>query len=72
MRAGSDEERAVIRELFTRVNTCTASALDHMSIGRLVRELYSPREVREGDSGAASDAGSQTGSQTGSHTGHTR
>ena len=68
----SDEERAVISELFTRVNTCTASALDHMSIGRLVRELYSPREVREGDSAAASDAGSQTGSQTGSHTGHTR
>lgn len=42
-----DEERAVIGELFDRVNSCTASALDHMSIGRLVRELYSPQEVRE-------------------------
>ena len=44
-----DRERAAIGELFTRLNHCTADALDRMSIGRLVRELYSPREVRSED-----------------------
>jgi membrane protein len=44
-----DHERAVIGDLFTRVNSCTTEALDRMSIGRLVRELYSPREVRTDD-----------------------
>jgi membrane protein len=45
----NDRERAAIGEIFTNVNVCTAATLDHMSIGRLVRELYSPREVREED-----------------------
>lgn len=44
-----DRERAAIGGIFTSVNECTANALDRMSIGRLVRELYSPREVREED-----------------------
>ncbi|HEX6159052.1 MAG TPA: YhjD/YihY/BrkB family envelope integrity protein [Thermoanaerobaculia bacterium] len=44
-----DLERQAIGELFTRLNACTASALDRMSIGRLVRELYSPRAVRAED-----------------------
>ena len=44
-----DEERAAVAELFARVNTCTASALDHMTVGRLVRELYSPDAVRGDD-----------------------
>jgi membrane protein len=41
-----DRERAAIGELFTNLNNCTAATLDHLTIGRLVRELYSPREVR--------------------------
>jgi membrane protein len=45
-----DRESAAIGALFTNINDCTAAALDRMSIGRLVRELYSPREVRSEDS----------------------
>lgn len=44
-----DRERAAIGQLFNNVNECTAVTLDHMSIGRLVRELYSPRAVRDED-----------------------
>ncbi|HYC58779.1 MAG TPA: YhjD/YihY/BrkB family envelope integrity protein [Thermoanaerobaculia bacterium] len=44
-----DRERAAIGEIFTSVNDCTSAALDRMSIGRLVRDLYSPREVRTED-----------------------
>jgi membrane protein len=44
-----DRERAAIGAIFAGVNACTASTLDRMSVGRLVRELYSPRQVREGD-----------------------
>jgi membrane protein len=44
-----DNERAVIGSLFTTLNSCTRQALDRMSIGRIVRELYSPREVRSED-----------------------
>jgi YihY family inner membrane protein len=44
-----DGERTAIGELFARLNGCTAAALDRMSIGRLVRELYTPREVRAED-----------------------
>jgi membrane protein len=44
-----DREREAVGKLFLTVNQCTTAALDRMSIGRLVRELYSPREVREED-----------------------
>ncbi|HUP60519.1 MAG TPA: YhjD/YihY/BrkB family envelope integrity protein [Thermoanaerobaculia bacterium] len=44
-----DREREAIGALFQRLNSCTAEALDRMSIGRLVRELYAPREVRGED-----------------------
>ena len=44
-----DRERAVVGELFQTLNLCTANALDRMSVGRVVRELYAPREVREED-----------------------
>jgi membrane protein len=44
-----DHERAAVGAMFARLNECTATTLDHMSIGRLVRELYSPREVRSED-----------------------
>ena len=42
-----DRERAVIGRLFQRLNQCTTEALDRMTIGRLVREMYSPHEVRD-------------------------
>jgi membrane protein len=41
-----DRERETIESLFETLNSCTADALDRISIGRLSRELYSPREVR--------------------------
>ncbi len=44
-----DRERAAIGELFQRLNSCTTEALDRMSVGRLVHDLYSPREVRSED-----------------------
>ena len=44
-----DQERAAIGDLFTLLNTCTAEALDRMTIGRLVRELYAPRVARSDD-----------------------
>lgn len=44
-----DSERAVVGALFQTLNSCTSEALNRMSIGRLVRELYAPREVRSED-----------------------
>jgi membrane protein len=44
-----DRERATVGAIFQRLNQCTTEALDRMTIGRVVRELYSPREVREDD-----------------------
>jgi len=44
-----DRERTAVSELFQRLNSCTSVALERMSIGRLVRELYAPREVRNED-----------------------
>lgn len=42
-----DQERRTVGSLFAALNACSATALDRMTIGRLVRELYSPRAVRE-------------------------
>src|SRR5688572_21334615 len=44
-----DEERKAVGQLFTTLNACTAGALDRMTVGRLVRELYAPRAVRTED-----------------------
>lgn len=44
-----DNERAAVGAVFQTLNSCTTQALDRLSIGRLVRELYSPREVRSED-----------------------
>ncbi|HEU4522033.1 MAG TPA: YhjD/YihY/BrkB family envelope integrity protein [Thermoanaerobaculia bacterium] len=52
-----DEERRVVGNLFGALNACTASALDRMTIGRLVREIYSPRAVR----GAPSERSEESG-----------
>ena len=45
----ADHERTAIGTLFQRLNQCTIDALDRMTIGRFVKELYAPREVREDD-----------------------
>jgi membrane protein len=44
-----DQERKAVGQLFTTLNSCTASALDRMTVGRMVRELYAPRAVRTDD-----------------------
>jgi membrane protein len=44
-----DRERQAVSEIFGRLNAATSDALDRLSMGRLVRELYAPREVREED-----------------------
>jgi len=45
-----DRERAVIGDLFTRLSACMNNALDHHTIGALVRELYGDRvPSRAGD-----------------------
>lgn len=44
-----DAERVAIGEMFQRLNACTADALDRQTVGRLVRELYSPRALRNED-----------------------
>jgi DNA-binding IscR family transcriptional regulator len=38
-----DNERTVIGTLFTKLGTCMNNALDHQTIGQLVRELYGNR-----------------------------
>jgi len=45
-----DRERAIIGDLFTKLSTCLNNALDHHTIGALVRELYGERSPsRAGD-----------------------
>ncbi len=44
-----DRERAIIEGIFATVNECTSTSLERLSVGRLVRDLYAPREVREDD-----------------------
>lgn len=44
----SDERRA-IAELLERMNICTSSALERITVGQLVRNLYSPRVARRDD-----------------------
>jgi len=38
-----DHERAVIGELFTRIGACMNNALEHLTVGQLVRQLYGER-----------------------------
>jgi membrane protein len=44
-----DHERAIIHAIFAKLNACTAEALERLSIGRMVRDLYSPRGIRNED-----------------------
>lgn len=41
-----DQERRFVNEIFVRLNDSARNVLDRMSVGRIVRELYSPRAVR--------------------------
>ncbi|HEX3109167.1 MAG TPA: hypothetical protein VHU41_08730, partial [Thermoanaerobaculia bacterium] len=43
------EERRLIIDLMARLNVCLTSALNHTSIGQIVRQLYSPRVARRDD-----------------------
>ena len=45
-----DRERSVIDDLFLRLGSCMSNALEHLTIGKLVRELYGERSPsRAGD-----------------------
>ena len=41
-----DREHIAISGIFARLSTCINGALDHLTIGQLVRDLYAPRAVR--------------------------
>jgi membrane protein len=43
------EERRLIIDLMARLNVCLTSALNHTTIGQIVRQLYSPRVARRDD-----------------------
>jgi DNA-binding IscR family transcriptional regulator len=45
-----DRERTAIGEVIEKVNACTVVALEHLSVGQLMRSLYSPRMTRREDS----------------------
>jgi membrane protein len=47
------EERRMISDLMQRLNVCMTSALDHTTIGQIVRELYSPRVARRDDAASS-------------------
>jgi membrane protein len=38
-----DAERLAVASIFTRLNECTSGALNRMTIGQMVRQLYAPR-----------------------------
>ena len=44
-----DREAAAISELFERLKQSTRTALDRLSVGQIVRELYAPRAARTED-----------------------
>jgi membrane protein len=39
----ADRERAMVAELIEKMNVCASTALNRMTIGQVVRELYAPR-----------------------------
>ena len=44
-----DRERAAVGDLFARLSTSLSNALDHQTIGQLVRELYGQRAPSRGE-----------------------
>jgi membrane protein len=51
-----DREHDAVAFLFERLTTCVSEGLNHLTIGQLVRDLYSPRMVRKDDAPRASGA----------------
>ncbi|MEK6374536.1 MAG: YhjD/YihY/BrkB family envelope integrity protein [Acidobacteriota bacterium] len=47
-----DREYEAVSDLFERLAACTTEGLRHLTIGQMVRDLYSPRMVRTEDGGA--------------------
>ena len=45
----ADDERRAVGEIFDTLNRATHDALERLSVGQLVRNLYSPRAVRADD-----------------------
>jgi membrane protein len=43
------DERSAIAEMMNRMQVCTANALERITVGQLVRNLYSPRVTRRED-----------------------
>jgi DNA-binding IscR family transcriptional regulator len=39
----NERERALIGEMIAKLNLCSSNALDRMTIGQVVRQLYAPR-----------------------------
>ena len=54
--ASDDREHDAVALLFERLTTCVSEGLNHLTIGQLVRDLYSPRMVRADDAPRASGA----------------
>ncbi len=44
-----EREHEAVAYLFERLSTCVAEGLNHLTIGQMVRDLYSPRMVRATD-----------------------
>jgi hypothetical protein len=51
--ASDDREHDAVAYLFERLTTCVAEGLNHLTIGQMVRDLYSPRVVRADDARAS-------------------
>ena len=49
-------EHDAVTDLFERLSSCVAEGLNHLTIGQMVRDLYSPRMVRAEDATRASRA----------------
>jgi membrane protein len=54
--SAEDREHDAVAYLFERLNSCVAEGLNRLTIGQMVRDLYSPRVVRSEDATRASRA----------------
>jgi membrane protein len=54
--ANEEREHDAVAYLFERLNSCVAEGLNRLTIGQMVRDLYSPRMVRPEDASRASGA----------------
>src|SRR5262249_11864988 len=52
LQAAEAREHEALTDLFERLNTCVAQGLNHLTVGQMVRDLYSPRIVRQEDARA--------------------